>query len=156
MIIREGIKADLKVVLDLIQELANYEKASNEVQNSVERMEEDGFGKDPIFKFFVVEKNGEIVGTAIYYFRYSTWKGRCLYLEDLVVKASQRGLGVGKLLFDAIVDTAKTTGCKVLTWQVLDWNEPAIRFYKRLNAHLDEEWINCKLTEKQILNYKPN
>lgn len=151
--IRNGHKADLPSVLMLIQELADYEKASNEVQNSVAQMEEDGFGSDPIFKFFVAEKNDQIVGTAIFYNRYSTWKGRCLYLEDLVVSESERGQGTGKLLFDAIVQEAKSTNCKVLTWQVLDWNEPAIRFYKRLNADLDAEWINCKLTDEQIQNY---
>jgi GNAT superfamily N-acetyltransferase len=151
--VRKGIKDDLPAVLGLIQELADYEKASHEVQNSVERMEEDGFGEAPIFDFFVAVSNGQIVGTAIFYNRYSTWKGRCLYLEDLVVNESQRGQGTGKLLFDAVVEEAKTTKCKVLTWQVLDWNEPAIRFYKRLNAHLDEEWINCKLTDEQIQNY---
>jgi len=151
--VRRGIKADLTAVLGLIQELADYENASDEVQNSVERMEQDGFGPAPIFKFFVAENDGKIVGTAIYYNRYSTWKGRCLYLEDLVVSESQRGQGIGKLLFDAIAKEAKTTECKVLTWQVLDWNEPAIRFYKRLNADLDPEWINCKLTDEQIQNY---
>ena len=151
--VRRGNKGDLPSVLLLIQELADYEKASNEVQNTVARMEEDGFGSDPIFKFFVAEKNNQIVGTAIFYNRYSTWKGRCLYLEDLVVSESERGQGTGKLLFDAIVEEAKSTNCKVLTWQVLDWNEPAIRFYKRLNADLDAKWINCKLTDEQIQNY---
>lgn len=151
--IRKGIKDDLTAVLGLIQELADYENATDEVQNSVARMEEDGFGDAPIFKFFVAENEDRIVGTAIFYNRYSTWKGRCLYLEDLVVSESERGQGTGKLLFDAIVKEAKTTDCKVLTWQVLDWNEPAIRFYKRLNADLDAEWINCKLTDEQIQNY---
>jgi GNAT superfamily N-acetyltransferase len=153
MNIRVGTKNDLPAILGLIQELADYEKASEEVQNSVEQMEIDGFGAAPIFKFFVAENENRIVGTAIFYNRYSTWKGRCLYLEDLVVSESERGQGTGKLLFDAIVKEAKTTDCKVLTWQVLDWNEPAIRFYKRLNADLDEEWINCKLTDEQIQNY---
>lgn len=151
--IRRGLKSDLPSVLLLIQELADYENASKEVENSVIRMEEDGFGSDPIFKFFVAEKKSQIVGTAIFYNRYSTWKGRCLYLEDLVVSESERGKGTGKLLFDAVVQEAKSTKCKVLTWQVLDWNEPAIRFYKRLNADLDPEWINCKLTDEQIQNY---
>ena len=153
MEIRKGIKSDLSAVFGLIKELAEYEKAPEEVHNTVERMEEDGFGPNPIFQFFVCENHGEIVGTAIYYFRYSTWKGRCLYLEDLVVKESERGNGVGKKLFDAIVLEAKATNCKLVTWQVLDWNEPAIRFYERLNANLDGEWINCKLSEEQILNY---
>jgi GNAT superfamily N-acetyltransferase len=151
--VRRGLKNDLPSVLGLIQELADYENATDEVQNSVERMEEDGFGDEPIFKFFVAENDVQIVGTAIFYNRYSTWKGRCLYLEDLVVSETERGQGTGKLLFDEIVKEAKTTNCKVLTWQVLDWNEPAIRFYKHLNADLDAEWINCKLTDQQIQDY---
>ena len=151
--IRKGTKADLQAAYDLIMALAIYEKAPDEVDNSVERMEEDGFGENPIFQFFVCEKDGVVIGTAIYYFRYSTWKGKCLYLEDLVVYESERGHGAGKLLFDAIVKEAKATNCKLVTWQVLDWNEPAIKFYKKLNAHLDGEWINCKLLKDQILSY---
>ncbi len=153
MIIRKGIRSDLPSVFGLIEELAEYEKGLHEVKNSVERMEEDGFGKNPIFEFFVAEHDGNIIGTAIYYFRYSTWKGKCFYLEDLVVSESERGHGAGKKLFDAIVMEARETNCKVVTWQVLDWNEPAIRFYKKLNAHLDGEWINCRLNEEQIQNY---
>ena len=153
MSVRKGIKSDLPSVLKLIEELAEYEKAAHEVDNSIESMEADGFGPDPIFQFFVAENQGQIVGTAIYYFRYSTWKGRCLYLEDLVVNENQRGSGFGKMLFDKVVLEAKATECNVMTWQVLDWNEPAIKFYKRLNAHLDEEWINCKLTADQINSY---
>ena len=127
MIIRKGTKADLQATFDLIMELAVYEKAPEEVENSVARMEEDGFGENPIFDFFVCQREGKVVGTAIYYFRYSTWKGKSLYLEDLVVSESERGNGAGKLLFDAIVIEAKATNSKVVTWQVLDWNEPAIR-----------------------------
>ena len=153
MVIRKGVKSDLPRVFGLIKELAEYEKAPHEVNNSVERMERDGFGSQPIFQFFVAELDGDLIGTAIYYFRYSTWKGRCLYLEDLIVSESKRGNGAGKKLFDAIVLEAKATDCRQVAWQVLDWNEPAIKFYNRLNAHLDGEWINCKLTEDQIKNY---
>lgn len=153
MEIRKGTVADLPDVFDLVMELAIYEKAPHEVENSVKQMEQDGFGEKPIFDFFVAEENNIIVGTAIYYYRYSTWKGKALYLEDLVVKESERGKGYGKYLLDAIIIEAKNTNSKQVRWQVLDWNEPAINFYKKLGADLDEEWINCTLTNEQIQNY---
>ncbi len=152
--IRKGNTEDLSAVFDLVMELAIYEKAPHEVNNSVERMKEDGFGEKPVFEFFVAEVNGNIVGTAIFYYRYSTWKGKAIYLEDLVVKESERGNGYGKLLLDAIVLEAKATHSKQVRWQVLDWNEPAINFYKKLGADLDEEWINCTLSEEQIESYQ--
>lgn len=152
--IRKGTKADLPAAFELIYELAVYEKALHEVDNTVERMEEDGFGSNPVFGYFVAEENREIKGIALYYYRYSTWKGKSLYLEDLVVRASARGRGLGKRLFDAIVKEAKATRCRQINWQVLDWNEPAIRFYKRLGTQLDGEWVNCKLDHQQILSYK--
>ena len=151
--IRPGTKADLPAIYDLIMELAIYEKAPEEVENSIERMEEDGFGEKPVFEFFVAEEDGEVVGTAIFYYRYSTWKGKAIYLEDLVVKEAKRGKGYGKLLLDAIVDKAKKENCKQVRWQVLDWNEPAIGFYKSLGATIDEEWFNCTLDAEQIANY---
>lgn len=151
--IRQGTKADLPAIYDLIMELAIYEKAAEEVENSIERMEEDGFGEKPVFEFFVAEEGGEVVGTAIFYYRYSTWKGKAIYLEDLVVKEAKRGKGYGKLLLDAIVDKAKKENCKQVRWQVLDWNEPAIGFYKSLGATIDEEWFNCTLDAEQIANY---
>lgn len=153
MKIRKGIKTDLPQVFDLVMELAVYEKAPQEVANSVERMEIDGFGEKPIFEFFVAENEGSVVGTAIFYYRYSTWKGKAIFLEDLVVKASERGKGYGKLLLDAIVSEAKAVDAKQVRWQVLDWNEPAINFYNKLGADLDAEWINCTLSEEQIQNY---
>jgi GNAT superfamily N-acetyltransferase len=153
MKIRKGIKADLSQILELIKELAAYEKAPEQVKNSVQRMEEDGFGVKPIFEFFVAENEGVIVGTAIFYYRYSTWKGKAIYLEDLIVNEKHRGSGIGKKLLDAIVNEAKQVDAKQVMWQVLDWNEPAINFYKKLGADLDSEWINCKLEFDQIYNY---
>lgn len=141
--IRQGIKSDLPEVLELIRELAEYENAPHEVENTVERMEIDGFGANPIFDFFVAEKAAKIIGIAIFYYRYSTWKGKRLYLEDLVVKENERGTGAGKLLFETTIDKAKKEACTGMMWQVLDWNEPAINFYKKYDAHLDGEWINC-------------
>lgn len=151
--IRTGKPEDLSAIYDLIMELAIYEKAPEQVENSVERMLEDGFGPNPVFGFFVCEEKNTIIGTAIYYYRYSTWKGKAMYLEDLVVSEKHRGKGYGKALLDAVVHKAKETKCKQVRWQVLDWNTPAIEFYKNLNAELDEEWINCTLTEQQIQDY---
>lgn len=152
--IRKGTAKDLTQVFELVKELAEYEKALHEVENSVERMTEDAFGKKPIFEFFVAEADGKIEGTAIFYYRYSTWKGKAIFLEDLVVRKAKRGAGIGKKLLDAIVQEAKDVDARQVMWQVLDWNEPAINFYKKLGANLDEEWINCKLELKQIQEYK--
>ena len=132
-------------MLQLIKELAQYEHALLEVSNTVERMETEGFGEHPIFGFLVAEKNDRIVGTAIYYYRYSTWKGKRLYLEDLIVTDQERGEGIGKLLMDELIKFAKSKGCSGMMWQVLDWNEPAINFYKKYNTSFDGEWVNCSL-----------
>ncbi len=143
--VRVGKEDDLTAVLELVKELAEYENELDQVSNTVERMKIDGFGDQPIYGFFVAEKGENIVGVAIYYYRYSTWKGKRLYLEDIVVTESERGSGFGKMLFDATINKAKETNCTGMMWQVLDWNEPAIEFYKKYNANFDEEWINCSL-----------
>lgn len=148
--IRVGVKEDLANILKLIQELADYEKAPAEVEVTVAEMENWGFGPDKIFDFFVAEKNGVIVGLALYYYKYSTWKGKCLFLEDIIVTEKMRGTGIGKLLFDRIVEVAKDKKVRRLEWQVLEWNEPAIKFYKKYNATLDPEWLNGKLTNHQL------
>jgi GNAT superfamily N-acetyltransferase len=153
MNIRKGVQEDLPQVLGLIQELAEYEKAPNEVDNTVERMIEEGFGEKAVFEFFVAEENDKLVGIAIYYYSYSTWKGKCVYLEDLVVTESYRQQGIGKKLFDKVVEVAKNCGAGRLSWQVLDWNEPAINFYKKLHAELDGEWINCTLRKDALQSY---
>lgn len=144
-IIRIGVKKDLPSVLELIRELAAYERAEHEVENTLERMEEDGFGAHPCFHFFVAEVDDQILGLSLFYTRYSTWKGRMLYLEDIVVRASARGKRIGHLLFTATANYALQKKYAGMTWQVLDWNEPALRFYKKYNAQLDGEWINGKL-----------
>ncbi len=148
--IREGKKKDLPRALELVNELALYEKAPQEVINTVALMEEDGFGANPIFGFFVAETSKGIVGISIYYWRYSTWKGKRLYLEDIVVTESERGNGYGKILFNRTMQHALDSNCSGMMWQVLDWNEPAINFYKKYNAKLDGEWINCGLESDQI------
>jgi GNAT superfamily N-acetyltransferase len=141
-IIRRAEKKDCVRLLQLIQELADYEKAPQEVTVTLEHFEESGFGLNPVWWAFVAEINGRVEGFALYYIRYSTWKGQCLYLEDFLVTEQLRGQGAGKLLFDRIIQEAKDKGYKRMVWQVLDWNEPAINFYKKYNATLDPEWIN--------------
>jgi len=148
--IRKGVKEDLPRVFQLVKELAEFERAPNEVTNTLAMMEEDGFGSNPIYHFFVAEMNREIVGLALYYYRYSTWKGRRLYLEDIIVTERVRGGGVGKSLFDRTMDQSIKDDCTGMMWQVLDWNEPAIKFYKKFGAKLDGEWINCHLETDQI------
>ena len=148
--IREGKKADLPQVLNLVKELAEYEKALVQVTNTVERMEQDAFGEHPVFGFYVAEKNQSIVGISLYYYRYSTWKGKRLYLEDIVVTQHERGSGIGKMLFDQTMKLTLEKKCSGLVWQVLDWNEPAINFYKKYGATFDAEWVNCSLEEEQI------
>lgn len=148
--IRVGVRADLPKVLDLVKELATYERSPHEVVNTVEQMEKDGFGPNPIFGFFVAEEDQTIIGISIYYWRYSTWKGKRLYLEDIVVSEKERGKGAGKLLFDRTMQHSLDQGCTGMMWQVLDWNDPAINFYKKYGAKLDDEWINCGLERNQI------
>ena len=153
--IRPGTQDDLPQVLDLIQELAEFEREPEAVKTTVESMTSDGFGDRPIFEFFVAEDQDRVVGLALYFYSYSTWKGKCLYLEDLIVTQSYRGQGLGRRLLDRIVAKAKEENAKRVVWQVLDWNTPAIDFYKSLDAALLSEWITCRLTEKQIQAYKP-
>lgn len=145
MHLRKGTEADLPRLYELIYELAVYEKGEDQVSNTIERMKEEGFGPSPVFGFFVVELEGQVVGAAVYYWRYSTWKGKRLYLEDLIVTESVRGQGAGKILFDKMLEFGKAEGASGMMWQVLDWNEPAINFYKKYNTSFDEEWLNCHI-----------
>ncbi len=148
--IRAGCKEDLPRALELIRELAGYEHAEHEVANTVALMEQEGFGSQPIFGFFVAETERGIVGLSLYYWRYSTWKGKRLYLEDIIVTEKERGGGIGKKLFDRTMEKALEEDCSGMMWQVLEWNEPAIKFYKKYQAKLDDEWINCNLERAQI------
>lgn len=149
-IVRPGKPEDLAAVNELIMELAIYERAPHEMVNTVEMMMRDGFGPNPVFGFFIAEQAGKIIGASVYYTRYSTWKGPVLYLEDLIVTESKRGIGAGFELFKATAAKALDLGFPHMTWQVLDWNEPAINFYKRMGANLDPEWINGKLLESEM------
>ncbi|MFM2207493.1 MAG: hypothetical protein RL213_1468 [Bacteroidota bacterium] len=148
--VRKGTREDLPAVLELIKELALYEKAPEQVTNTLEAMEKDGFGPEAVFNFHVAVVKGAVVGVALYFFKYSTWKGKGLFLDDLVVTEKLRGQGIGSALFNAFILEARRAGVKQVHWQVLDWNEPAIRFYRKINASIDGTWLDCKLTEEQI------
>jgi GNAT superfamily N-acetyltransferase len=143
--IRRAVKEDCARLLELIRELAEYEKAPQEVTVTMEHFVESGFGKQPVWWAFVAEANGVVEGFAMYYIRYSTWKGQRMYLEDLVVTEKMRGQGLGKKLFDQLIVEAKEKKFNGIVWQVLEWNEPAINFYKKYKAHFDPEWINCSI-----------
>jgi GNAT superfamily N-acetyltransferase len=150
--IRFAVKEDCVRLLELIHELAVYEKAPEEVTVTLQEFEQAGFGQSPVWKAFVAENNGTIVGFALYYTRYSTWKGCRLYLEDFIVTENQRGNGIGKRLFDSVVNEAKEKGYNGMVWQVLDWNEPAINFYNKYNATLESGWLNASFSKEQINN----
>jgi ribosomal protein S18 acetylase RimI-like enzyme len=149
--IRKAIKADCERMMELVKELALYEKAPNEVTVEFNHFIESGFGPNPVWWAYVAEITNEdnskqIVGFALYYIRYSTWKGQRMYLEDIIVTENMRGNGIGKKLFDQLILVCKELQFKGITWQVLDWNEPAINFYKKFDGvKFDGEWVNCSL-----------
>ena len=143
--VRRATKEDCPRLMELVRELALYEKAPQEVTVSLQHFEECGFGPNPVWWAFCAEIDGVVQGFALYYIRYSTWKGQAMYLEDILVTESMRGKGLGKLLFDALIAEAKEKQFKRIVWQVLEWNEPAINFYKKYNASFDGEWVNCSI-----------
>ena len=151
MNIRRAKKEDCHRLMELVNELAVYEKAPEEVTVTLQEFEDAGFGEKPVWKAFVAESDGLIVGFAVYYIRYSTWKGNRMYLEDLIVTESMRGKKVGKLLFDRLITEAKELGFNGMTWQVLDWNEPAINFYNKYKANIEAGWLNASLSKEQLL-----
>jgi len=144
--IRRAEKKDCVRLLELITELAVYEKAPNEVTVTLTHFEESGFGPNPVWWGFVAEVNGRVEGFALYYIRYSTWKGQRMYLEDILVTEKMRGNQLGKKLFDQLIVEAKEKNLAGIVWQVLEWNEPAINFYKKYKANFDGEWINCSIS----------
>jgi len=144
--IRKAVKEDCHRMMELVEELAIYEKAPHEITVSFEHFVDSGFGENPVWWAFVAEIDGRVEGFAIYYIRYSTWKGQRMYLEDLLVTEKLRGVGVGKLLFDKLIAEAREKKYSGIAWQVLDWNEPAINFYKKFDAvKFDAEWVNCSI-----------
>jgi GNAT superfamily N-acetyltransferase len=146
MLIRKAIREDCPRMLELVKELALYEKAPEQVTVTLTHFEECGFGANPIWWAFVAEENGMVQGMALFYIRYSTWKGARMYLEDILVTEAMRGRGLGKLLFDALIVEARERQLNGIVWQVLDWNKPAINFYEKYyNANFDGEWINCSI-----------
>ncbi|MEJ7611390.1 MAG: GNAT family N-acetyltransferase [Ferruginibacter sp.] len=144
--IRKAVKADCSRMMELVQELAVYERAPEEVTESLQHFIDSGFGEHPVWQAFVATDREEVIGFALWYIRYSTWKGQRMYLEDLLVTESMRGKGVGKLLFDALIEECKINKYSGLVWQVLDWNEPAINFYRKYEGvKIDGGWLNCSL-----------
>jgi len=152
IIIRRALKEDCTRILELIQELAKFEKAPQEVTVTLKHFEESGFGNNPVWWAFVAEEIDEtsasktIQGFALYYIRYSTWKGQRMYLEDILVTEKMRGKQIGKQLFNRLIVESKEKNLKGIVWQVLDWNEPAIEFYKKYSATFESEWINCSIS----------
>ena len=148
--LRFAVKEDCPRLLELINELAVYEKAPEEVTVTLAEFEEAGFGTQPVWKAFVAEDATGILGFALYYTRYSTWKGCRLYLEDFIVTENQRGKGLGKILFERVMKEARDKNYNGMTWQVLDWNEPAINFYNKYNAQIETGWLNASFSKDQL------
>lgn len=151
--IRRAVAEDCESILELVRELAEFEKAPQEVTVSLEHFTACGFGKNPVWWAFVAtlshggeEQEETIVAIALYYIRFSTWKGATMYLEDILVTEKMRGKKIGSMLFDRLIEEAKEKGLSRIAWQVLNWNEPAINFYKKYNASFDGEWVNCAIT----------
>lgn len=159
MKVREAIRSDMPQVLELIKELAIFEKEPDAVEVTVQDLEREGFGENPLFHCFVADASpdlgmaSEIVGAALVYYRFSTWKGRTLHLEDLIVKESERGKGIGEALYKKVMHFAFDRGLKRVAWDVLDWNTGAIRFYERSGATIVKDWRVVHMDEKSLKNY---
>ncbi len=150
MIIRIATKNDMPSVLELIQELAVFEKEPEAVVVTAEDLVRDGFSENPLFECFVAEEKNEIIGMALYYYRFSTWKGKTIHLEDLIVKEDKRGTGAGFALYTEIIKKGKAENVRRIEWNVLDWNTPAIDFYKKSGANVLKDWCVVQMDEKGI------
>lgn len=153
MNIRRGTIHDMPAVLELIKELAVFEKEPDAVVVTVADLERDGFGNNPLFQTFVAELNGEIIGMALFYYRYSTWKGKTIHLEDLIVREAHRGTGAGSALYREVMQFAKQEGLRRVEWAVLDWNTPAINFYEKSGAKILETWRTVQMDEQGLVNF---
>lgn len=153
MNIRKGRVEDMPRVLELIQELATFEKQPDAVQVTVSDLERDGFGTNPLFQVLVAELDGEIPGIALFYNRYSTWKGKTIHLEDLIVSEKYRGSGIGMKLYEAVMAEAKSQNVRRVEWNVLDWNTPAISFYEKTGAVVFKDWLVAQMDEKGLADF---
>ncbi|RWW93767.1 GNAT family N-acetyltransferase [Flavobacterium cerinum] len=153
MLIRKGQKEDMPAVLDLIKELATFEKEPNAVAITVDELIKEGFGDMPLFHTFVAEVDGEIIGTALFYYRFSTWKGKTIHLEDLIVKQEKRGTGAGSALYKEVIRFAKQDGVRRVEWVVLNWNTHAINFYERSGATILQDWLTVQMDEEGITKF---
>ena len=153
MIIRKGIQKDMPAVLDLIKQLATFEKEPEAVVLTVDDLVRDGFGKNPLFYTFVAQIENKIIGIALYYYRYSTWKGKTIHLEDLIVKEENRGSGAGFALYSEIIMQGKKDNVRRIEWNVLNWNTPAIEFYKKSGAKVLDDWLVAQMDEEGINNF---
>lgn len=151
--IRDARIEDMPKVLELIKELAAFENEPDAVITTVETLEKEGFGENPLFHVFVAEVNGKIEGMALVYYRFSTWKGRTLHLEDLIVREEMRGTGIGNALYRKVIAYAKEQGLKRVEWVVLDWNKHAIDFYERSGANILKDWYTVQMDENGITKF---
>ena len=153
MTIRPGTKEDMPAVLDLIKELAAFEREPDAVVVTVDELVKDGFGPDPLFYTFIAEANNEVIGIALFYYRYSTWKGKTIHLEDLIVKQEKRGTGAGSALYKKVIKFARQEGVRRVEWVVLNWNTHAIQFYERSGAAIMRDWLTVQMNEEGITKF---
>ena len=153
MIIRKGTKEDMPAVLELIRELAAFENEPDAVVVTAEELANDGFGTNPLFDTFVAEVNNKIIGMALFYYRYSTWKCKTIHLEDLIITESMRGTGAGSALYKEVIKFAKTKGVRRVEWAVLNWNKPAIMFYEKSGAKVFDDWRTVQMDEHGITSF---
>lgn len=146
----------MPAVFELIKELAAFEKEPDAVITTVETLEKEGFGENPLFHVFVAEANGKIEGMALVYYRFSTWKGRTLHLEDLIVRENKRGTGMGNALYQTVIKFAKEKDLKRVEWVVLDWNKHAIDFYERSGANILKDWYTVQMDENGMTKFVEN